>query len=134
MPWKKRIFRTCWRHQLYLCGESSLFLTPLYILSCSSDEKIVHCCFSIKRKKKKRKRKHNAVHNSYWTTCKNLVFECWYIRTHDKEKPSKISNKTLTILPSNKKKSQAEWLSWVLWNLLLVLFTKPSDTLQNESF
>ena len=38
-------------------------------------------------------------------TCKNADFECWYIRTHTKEKPSKISNIAFTIFREVNKNS-----------------------------
>ena len=37
-------------------------------------------------------------------TCKNAELKCPYIRTHTKEKPSKISNITFVILPSYQKR------------------------------
>ena len=42
--------------------------------------------------------------SKFKATCKSVAFECRYIRTHTKEKPSKISNITFAILPSYQKK------------------------------
>ena len=36
--------------------------------------------------------------SKFKVTHSNVDFECWYIRTHTKEKPSKISNITFAIL------------------------------------
>ena len=43
-------------------------------------------------------------HSKFKVICKNADFECRYIRTHTKEKPSKISNIAFAILPFHQKK------------------------------
>ena len=58
------------------------------------------------------------IHN---VTCHTEDFESWYIRTHTKEKPIKISNITFAILHFYKK------IRSILWNLLLwTTFMQPS--------
>ena len=53
-------------------------------------------------------------------TCKSVVYECRYIRTHTKEKASKIPNINFAILLSNYLHNyQTEWPTWVPWNLQL---------------
>ena len=68
--------------------------------------------------------------NIHWFQFKiQSHFECWYIRTHTDEKPSKISNITFAILQFiHRKKTLTKWPSWVLWSLLLLI--KPSDAFQ----
>ena len=75
-------------------------------------------------------------YSKFKVTFKNADFECRYITTHTKEKPSKIFNITfvnLPLYPKKKKKKPSNWMaSWVLWNLLLLM--EPLDALQNGSF
>ena len=54
-------------------------------------------------------------------------FQCLYIRTHTKEKPSKKSNITFAILPFYQKKI----LKMKLNGHPLLSLMKPSDVLQN---
>ena len=44
------------------------------------------------------------IHSKCKVTCKNVDFECRYIRTYTKEKPPKMSNITFAILPFYQKK------------------------------
>ena len=53
----------------------------------------------------------NSEVPKFKVTCKNADFECPYIRTHTKEKPSQISDITFAILPSYQKNTQTDWLS-----------------------
>ena len=64
-------------------------------------------------------------------TCKNVNFECEYIRTHSEENRLKISNFTFAILPFCHQNTLTQLPSRVLWILLLLL--KPSDAPSNRS-
>ena len=71
-------------------------------------------------------------YSKFKVTCKKADFECRYIRTHTKEKPSKISNIAFAILTFYQKNTQTEWPPWVIWSLLLLM--KPSDVLKMVHF
>ena len=60
--------------------------------------------------------------SKFKVTCKNKNFECCYIRTHTKEKPSKISDITFAIMPFYQKKKK--YLNW-----MAILSTLESTTL-----
>ena len=60
---------------------------------------------------------------------KNTDFDCWYIRTHTKEKSSKISNTEVTILLSSHENTFTKLRSW----LKSTLYHKPPYALQNST-
>ena len=68
--------------------------------------------------------------STFVVNCKNADFECRYIRTHTKEKPSNIK---LAILLFYLKNIPTKLLSWVLWNPLLMYCNPTMHVLHNGS-
>ena len=69
--------------------------------------------------------------SKFWVTSKTADFDCWYIGTHTKEKPSKISNTEVAILLSHQN-TLHKLPSWVLWSPLFLI--KPSDRRASKYF
>ena len=66
--------------------------------------------------------------SKYKVTCKNVDFNCRYIGTHTKEKPSRISN--IAILPFYQEK-YSNWMAILSTLESIILLMKPLDALQN---
>ena len=71
--------------------------------------------------------------SKFHATCENVDFECQYIRTHTKDKPSKINKTTFAILPSYQEK-YSNWMAILSTLESIVLLMKSSNALQNGSF
>ena len=99
-------------------------------------DKLIFFCKIVKAMKVKRVSKIwvkmsiiniHLLNSKFEVICKNEDFECRYIRTHTKEKPSKISNITFAILLFSHQNTLTKLPSCVLWSLLLLM--KPSYAL-----